>query len=149
MKKIKLTQGRYAIVDDEDYKYLNKYKWCFGSNDYAMRVVDKETILMHRVINKTPESMITDHINHDKLDNRKNNLRTCTKAQNRINAKMNKNNNSGYKGVTWNKLGRKWRAYIRINGKSKHLGYFDNKEEANKAYNIISKKYFGEFSFIE
>src|SRR3990167_164487 len=107
MKKIKLTQNKYALVDDEDFKELNQSKWLCDSSGYAGRDVggrkNKKRILMHRLLNNTPKGFHTDHINRDKLDNRKENLRTTTCSQNILNSKLSKKNTSGHKGVEWYK----------------------------------------------
>jgi|TARA_Y100000034_G_C6768225_1_gene342575 hypothetical protein len=158
MERIKLTQGQYALVDDEDFDELNKYKWCAFWNKptqsyYVVRKSRKSEgfkkqrlIFMHRQIMNVPVGLYTDHINHDTLDNRKENLRLCTASQNHGNRQLNKNNTSGYKGVSWHKRDKRWRTAIRIGGKKKHLGHFKTKEEAMEAYNESAKLFFGEFA---
>lgn len=153
-KEISLTQGKVALVDVEDYDYLNQWKWYAHKNKndmfYAIRKIKRYgkriTIRMHREIIKPPDNMFTDHINRDSLDNRRSNLRICTYSQNRMNSKKNKNNTSGYRGVDWHKIAKKWRACIRINKKNKFLGYFNTKEQAALAYNGAAKKKFREFA---
>ena len=98
--------------------------------------------LMHRSIMKAPTGMEVDHINGNRLDNRKENLRICTHAQNCYNYK-NKGNST--KGVHWEKHANKWRARIRYNGQKIHLGYFKSQKDALDAYNSAAKKYHGEF----
>lgn len=152
MKYINLTQGKKAMVDDEDFEELNKVKWCF-SDGYAIRRYTNEQgssvyTKMHRFIINTPNKMDTDHINHNKLDNRKSNLRICTRTENQQNHKIQKNSTSGYKGVNYHKVNQVWRAQIRINRKHTHLGCFDTKEEAAIAYNQAAIKYFGEFAYL-
>lgn len=149
MKKINLTQGKYALVDNEDFEYLNQFRWHF-SNYYAARKITKDngkytSIYMHRIINNTPEGMDTDHINGDKLDNRKCNLRSCTNSQNHMNRGCQSNNASGYKGVDWKKAAQKWRASIKSDGKRRHLGYYDTAEAAHAAYKREAKISFKEF----
>jgi len=147
-KKITLTQGKFALVDDEDYEFINQFNWCF----YQGRALRAEysgrhsRILMHRLINKTPDGMLTDHINMDQLDNRKENLRDATKSQNMMNRNAQSNNKSGYKGVHWNKTNKNWNAQIALNGKSKHLGVFQNKEDAALAYDHAAMIHHGKFS---
>jgi hypothetical protein len=104
---------------------------------------------MHRVILNTPDGMKTDHINNDKLDNRRCNLRVCTDAQNMRNRGKQANNTSGYKGVFWSIPAGRWRAQIRLNRKSIHLGLFYSKEEAYEKYKKAEKEYFGEFAIQE
>lgn len=100
MKLIELTQGQKAIVDDDDYGRLSKSKWYAEkkyNNFYARRGLDD--VLMHRIILKLTDSKLkVDHINHNGLDNRKENLRVCTQRQNMCNKKKEKDNKSGYKG---------------------------------------------------
>lgn len=146
-KTIELTQGKYAIVDDEDYEYLNRFDWYYNAN-YAIRSVrinrKKKAVLMHRVILNTPEGMLSDHINHDTLDNRKINLRICTRAQNGMNSYKSKHNKSGFKGV--HKFRDKYRAQITFNKKVKTLGFFETTIEAAQIYNKAALKYHGEFA---
>lgn len=130
MKKIKLTQNKYALVDNEEFEYLNQWKWHYHNLGYAVR---GRGIYMHKVINNTPKGFETDHINRNKLDNRKQNLRTVTQTQNRYNIGLQKNNTSGYKGVLWNKDRNNWMAYIYKNTKRIYLGSFSN---INDAHNI-------------
>ncbi len=148
-KLINLTHRKYAIVDDEDFDILSKYRWHISDNGYAKRSVgqrgSQRFIRMHRVINNTPKGMITDHINGDKLDNRKANLRNSTKQQNSANSKVHNTNKSGFRGVCFYKRDKNWKASIGFNGKSIHLGYFKTPEQASDAYVAKAKELFGEF----
>lgn len=152
MKKISLTQGKHALVDDEDFAELNKYKWCASkgvTTFYAIRTVStkdipKHKVWMHRELMKTPKNLMTDHIDGDGLNNQKSNLRICTSAQNQANSTIRKDNTTGYKGVSF-KQG-KYHATISANCKQIHLGVFETKEEARDAYLKASKKYHKEFS---
>ena len=101
---------------------------------------------MHRVVVKTTKGMDTDHIDGDGLNNQRDNLRVCTHSQNIMNRGIQKNSTSGFKGITWNKLGRKWQSQIKVNGKYIYLGIFISKLEAYKAYCKACVKYHGEFS---
>ena len=103
-------------------------------------------IYMHRVVMNTPDGMETDHISMNTLDNRRENLRQCTRAENSANKKKYSTNTSGYKGVTWHKAANKWRAQITINYKNHILGQFDKIEDAAKAYNEAAKNRLGEFA---
>lgn len=151
MKKIPLSKNRFAIVDDDDFEYLSRWSWQLGSHGYAARTTyvkgsgrknqKNEHILMHRVVNKTPEGMLTDHINRDKLDNRKANLRTANKSLNSINRPVQPNNKSGHKGVHWFKRLGVWQVYINIDSKRINLGYFSTIEEAIKARQNAEKMY--------
>ena len=145
-KIILLTHGKETIVDDEDFEYLNKYKWYINEHGYAVRTVWKHgRVRIHREIMKTPKGMFTDHINGNKLDNRKCNLRTCNHSQNAANAKIYKTNKSNAKGVSWHKESKKWRATIMVSYHSIHLGLFNTVKDASFAYQNAAKNYFGTF----
>jgi hypothetical protein len=151
MKEIELSQGRVTIVDDELYDYLNQWKWCYA-NGYAQRTDypgkgTQKTIRMSRIIVNPPDGMEVDHINLDKLDNQRSNLRVCTRSQNCSNKK--KTAKSGRKGVYWNKNNKNWVACMKYHGKGIHLGSFTNLDDAAEAYANGAKKYFGEFAYVE
>ena len=167
MKEIPLTQGKVAIVDDDDYEYLRQFKWYATKNKSIFyvtraspRVNGKQTkLFMHRVIMDTPKGKQTDHINHNGLDNRKQNLRVCNSRENGYNWRKNKHKTTGFKGVHIHRqpsrrLGvSKGRVYEYIQA----LIYYDNKvinlgrnfktlEDAARAYNEAAIKYYGEFA---
>lgn len=150
MKKIKLTQSKFVLVDDIDYEYLMQWKWCASKGRktfYSIRAIKlngkRTNISMHQVL---AEQMgfkeNADHINQNGLDNQRSNLRPATYKQNAENQDIRKNNTSGYKGVCWHKRTSKWRAQIGHNRKQIHLGYFNKKEDAIKARKQAEKKYF-------
>lgn len=148
-KYVKLTKGKFALVDDEDFEYISQWKWCVAGR-YAIRVTQKnkikKMISMHREINKTPDGLITDHVNGDGFDNRKINLRTCTQKENCHNQRaQSKKKSSKFKGVSWRRDCKKWRAYIALNKKIKHLGYFDDEKDAAMAYNRAALVLHGDF----
>ena len=154
MKEIKLSQGKIAMVDDEDFENLNNYKW-FAYKDfetfYARRSYTengiKHTIDMHRQILKLSDSKIqVDHADCNGLNNQRFNIRECTNSQNRMNVRSAQNTSSKYKGVCWHVRAKKWNVGIGVNKKRIHLGYFDNEEMAAIAYDNAALKYFGEFS---
>jgi hypothetical protein len=148
MKSIPLTKGKFALVDDGDYEYLNQFKWQLHDVSYAKRGKQRGgkyiTILMHREIIKPPAGMGVDHINGNPLDNRRENLRVCEQSQNTANRGLNKKNSSGMIGV--HKSHGKWRACIKVNYQNINLGHFDNLEDAVKARDEAAKKYRGEFA---
>jgi hypothetical protein len=154
MKKIKLTQNQYTLVDDADFDTLNQFKWYAdkqGKNFYAKRnsktINGKQMIiLMHRFIMKTPKGMHTDHIDGNGLNNQRSNLRICTRSENLRNQGKQSDNSSGFKGVSFFKRNKKWVAQIMVNGKYIYLGYFTDKEKASNAYITACKKYHKEFA---
>lgn len=155
MKEITLTQGKVAIVDDDDFEQLNAFKWYAIRNSrnylYAARGVWEKgkarQILMHRVIMNTPIGMLTDHVNGNSLDNRKENLRICTNQQNLRNRKNpNKNNKLEIKGVHWCQSNKKFQATIQVNGKTIHLGFYNVLGDADSAYRFAEEKHFGIFA---
>jgi hypothetical protein len=143
MQEIKLTQGKLAIVDDDDFERLNAYKWhavkaC--NTFYAERNASKKngrtgkTILMHReIIATTSPILVTDHIDGDGLNNQKSNLRVVSRRQNCQN-RINKPGTSKYPGVDWISGKKRWRARIEIDGTRKALGTFSVEENAFLAY---------------
>lgn len=149
-KSIPLTQGKFALVDDEDFEKLNKHKWTFQARGYAYRRnPDKEKSLvlwMHRVIMNPECGMEVDHINGNKLDNRKENLRLATRSQNGHNMPLHKRNTSGFKGVTFWKRDNNWKSQITVDGKNLHIGYFEDPKDAAKAYDKSAREHFGEFA---
>ena len=162
-KKIPVGSGKFALVDDADYDWLNQYMWYTDHYGYVM-ISFSRSILAHAPIPDVASTGISmsrlilelepgdkreaDHINHNILDNRRNNLRICTSSQNQGNRKIQKNTTSQYKGVYWHKLTGKWLAQITINRKHIHLGLFDNERTAAFAYNLAAKRHFKEFAFL-
>lgn len=153
MKKIKLTKNKYAIVDDEDFNYLASFNWHYKVCGYAAKKAPRngghgDTILMHRFIigeNKIKDKVV-DHINGDKLDNRKSNLRICTFQENQMNKKKHKTNENKYKGVYFHKRDKLWYSCITCDYKQHFLGYTDTEVESVLNYNKKAKELFGEFA---
>ena len=159
MKTISLTQGQFAIVDDADYEELSKYKWFAWRNQcgdfYAVRnflLKNKKQyrIYMHRQILRLGQgdSRQVDHLNRSTLNNCRSNIRICTHPQNTRNRKHLSNTSSQFKGVTWNKQIKKWGAQITINGKNKHLGYWNMEKVAALAYDMVAIREFGDFAVL-
>lgn len=139
MKEIILTQGKVALVDDDDFEWINQWKWYANKNCntyYAVRSVRLERkisrICMHRLIMKTPIGYEVDHKDGNGLNNQKNNLANGTHRKNMQNRHEKKT--SKYPGVYWRKTDRKWEAEIKVNGKRKHLGHYNDEYEAFLVY---------------
>lgn len=144
------TATHSILVDPEDKELLNGSNWFIGVNGYVVRNCrkgdKKSQELLHRLIMKCESGEYVDHINLDRLDNRRSNLRKCSNQQNSWNSGLSKANRSGYKGVSWHKQCSKWTVRIKANGKHHSLGLHVNKVEAAKAYDNAAKEYFGEFA---
>lgn len=150
MKEIKLTQGKVALVDDEDFEYLNQYSWCF-EHGYAARKNKDRTEYMHHLVLKKKEGLHRDHVNRNGLDNRKHNLRYATASQNCCNRPAREGSRSKYKGVVYNnrpKRLKRWVAHIRFNKKAKTIGYYKTEEEAALAYNEHAKRLHKDFAVL-
>jgi hypothetical protein len=137
-------------VDDEDYDWLNQWKWCV--NSYAYRKVQKNNIIknifMHRLILKCPDNKMCDHKDLNKLNNQKSNLRFATVSQNNANRAPYKIHTSIYKGVSWDKENKKWVVQSNKNNRTFKIGRFDNEIDAAKAYDKKAKELFGEFAWL-
>lgn len=137
MKYIMMAKGRRVMVDDTDYDWLNQWRWRLVAG-YAcrMRLKGEDSsshIYMHRMIMDAPKGTEVDHINHDELDNTRQNLRIASHQENAWNRDKQKNNTSGYNGVTWVKKAQRWRAAVAQDGKSIYLGQYKDIKEAVKA----------------
>ena len=145
-KSIPLTRGKFALVDDEDFDFINQFKWFAHESkgkSYAERKLRNVHVKLHRVLLNAPPDKEVDHINGDGLDCRRENLRLCNHKQNTQNARLRKDNTSGYKGVSSTVEGR-WRAHIR--GNKVFIGCFGTPEEAARAYDKKAIELFGEFA---
>jgi hypothetical protein len=155
-RKIRLTRGKFAIVDPEDYARLAKHKWHLAqspTSSYAVRwhrpkhSRQRKRIWMHHQVINVPPGMVCDHINGKGLDNRKANLRPATVSQNLCNRPKTKTKTrSKYKGLEWDKIQKKWKARIQHNGRKIYLGSFSNEIDAAKAYDNKARKLFKEFA---
>ena len=155
-KEIELTQGMVALVDDEDYEMLMERSWyaaCPVRIYYAFSSKlfpdgHRKTAYMHRLIMNARKGMEVDHINHNGLDNRRENLRLCNRKQNARNQRKQSGCSSDYKGVSWFKASSKWRAQIHKDKVAYYLGYFVDEAAAARAYNVAASELFGEFAML-
>lgn len=151
MKEIKLTQGKVALVDDEDFDRVNQFEWFVGngSKTHASRALlnsgPKRERQMHRFIMNAPPGMCVDHIDGNGFNNCRSNLRVCTQSQNNKNRRIQKHS-SPYKGVCWHKKNRKWVSCIRVETKRIYLGSFHNAILAAVEYDLAALKHFGLFA---
>ena len=145
MKKIKLTQGKYTLVDNEDFECLNQYKWCAHKTRGGLWTAEgylggKKLLKMHRIILGAKTGQEVDHINRNSLDNRRKNLRICTRRENLLNRRRFKNRKWGYKGV-YKLYNGMYFAQISFNNKKIWLGNFEKAREAHqKILSFIHKK---------
>ncbi len=148
--------GKKVTVDSEDIERITKYKWQFNPSNGAIerrhhisgsgKNRKRMTWNLHRFIMDFPKGKMVDHINRNRLDNRKCNLRVCTASENARNVVKRKNNTSGYKGVSKSRQG--WIAQSALKGRHIAIGWFKNKDDAALAYNDFAQENFGEFAVL-
>lgn len=136
--EIKTRKGETITVDAYYFEHINKVG--YAVNDSKPRKA------MHRFIIEAPKGMVVDHINGNKLDNRKSNLRICTQSGNTANGPIRSSNSSGFKGVSWDKRSSKWSVDITKDYKHIYGGKFDNLADAAKRYNELAIKFHGQFA---
>lgn len=156
MKLIPLTRGLSAMVDDEDYDYLNKFKWhavksrytfYAVTNNFDKSISSKKSLCMHRmIIDVLEKPVLVDHADRDGLNNQKYNLRECSHSSNCANRKSRVNSTSNYIGVSWCKKAKKWKPQIMKDGKRTYLGAFKDEKYAALVYNEAAKRIHGEFA---
>jgi hypothetical protein len=144
-RRIPLTQGKVALVDDADYPWLAPWDWRFSSAGYALRTIypndQRRHFHLHRVLMNAQRGQLVDHINGNRLDNRRANLRLVTRSQNQWNRRPNAKGSSPYKGVCWHRKG--WMSRIRVHERRLHLGYYPTPELAAQVYDAAARRLFG------
>lgn len=147
IRHIHLTKNHVTVVDASDYLSFGAYTYHLNSSGYAMRhLCDKQGVVLHREIMNPPAEMQVDHINGNRLDNRRSNLRICTAQHNSWNRRIGSKNTSGYVGVHWVKASQSWAVVILVNGVRKHLGRFKNKLEAIRIRREAELLFYGEYA---
>lgn len=143
--------NKEVIFNIKHLEEIKKYRWTINNCDYCITTskVDERYILMHRLIVDCPESLVVDHINHNTLDNRDNNLRICDQGDNLKNLKTRIDNKSGFRGISFHKRSGKWRCEMRVEGKKKWLGLYNTPEEAFKVRQAAEKEFYGEYRYID
>lgn len=148
MKTINLTQNKVTLINDIDYDFFCQWNWYYLNSGYAVRKsggrFNQKLIYMHREIMNAPEGKEVDHINGNRLDNRRENLRIVSRQENRLNHPK-RNNKSGYTGVVFIEEKNKYRATITYKNKTRNLGYFSSAQDAGIAYKKEAEILFGEF----
>jgi HNH endonuclease/AP2 domain len=153
MIAIKLNNDHVTVVDDNDYEWLNQWKWYAWKHRHTFyarrngRVGEPSIVAMHIAILSPSDGLEVDHINGNGLDNRRVNLREATHAQNLWNRGRTCNNTSGFKGVRWDKARGAWRATITAEGREMFLGRFDDILDAARAYDEAATLHHGEFAW--
>lgn len=172
-RRVKVLPDKYAKVSPEDFHNISQYTWWareWSGKYSAVRLLPGgnygKVVYMHRQImfdlnpksetlnpkqiqisNDKNSKLLVDHKNRDSMDNRRGNLRFATKSQNNMNRSGRKGTSSKYKGVSWYKSRKCWRAMIKVNGKRKSLGYYESEIEAAKVYDEAARKYQGQFAY--
>ena len=153
MKSVQVGPRYAAVVDDDDLTIVSSFRWhaqaCKNGTVYAYTFSgpERRKIYMHRLIMGALDDQSVDHINHQGLDNTRSNLRVCNNTENMRNM-ITSRGTSKYKGVSWFRRDSRWRAYIVIDGRQKHLGYFQSEVDAAEAYNKAASIVFGVFAYL-
>ncbi|AFM40318.1 AP2 domain-containing protein [Desulfosporosinus acidiphilus SJ4] len=140
------SNGTELLIDSEEGKRVKSYNWFLNEKGYAWAKINGQRIRLHRFLINAPADLQVDHINNIKVDNRKSNLRLATNKENRRNEGLRKSNSTGAKGVNFDKRRKKYRAYITVDGRYIHLGYYSTIEKASIAYDHSAEQYFDEFA---
>lgn len=144
MKTVATVEGALILVDDEDYGLVSSIEW-----KLVHGYPDSKYGNLHRLLFLPEEGCQVDHVDCDKLNNQKSNLRSVTRSQNQWNKRKSRKNSTGYKGVSFDKFHEKYSAKIKKNGIQRHLGYFDTAEEAAYAYSKAANALHGKYARTE
>lgn len=147
MATIPLTRGHVAIVDDDDFEYLNQWYW-HSTGKYARRRDGKRFLFMHRAFLPDDNPFQVDHINGNGFDNRRENLRLVTASENRANSRRRSDGSSQFKGVSLRRTTGRWEAKILTPTGRRHLGFFADEETAARAYDAAAREVFGRFAHL-
>jgi len=157
-KEVYLTKGKVAVVDDEDFPLVSKFKWYAFKAGYVWYAARKERgksigrkcILMHRFLLALPPALHpqVDHRNRDGLDNQRHNLRLSNQSQNRANSVILVRKSSAYRGVTWDRVKKQWKAQIQKNRVHHNLGWFASEIEAAGVFDVAAKDLHGDFAVL-
>jgi hypothetical protein len=149
MKAIQTKNDLEIFISDHRYEYLNQFSWHavrYYNTYYAKAWIDGKKVYMHKLI--LPDAKEIDHVNRNGLDNRDENLREATRSQNAANKSKASGMSSKHKGVSWDKLNKKWRVVIMVDYKQQSLGRFEREEDAALAYNEKALELYGEFAVL-
>ena len=148
--KIPLTQGYFAEVDDEDYEKVNQHSWYASIEEHTVYARSEQGGSMHRLILslKKGDKREADHRDGNGLNNRRYNLRICSRQQNCYNKRPQQGGTSRFKGVSWSRKVNKWQAYIGFNNKGIYLGYYSDQQVAAIRYDMAAIYFFGQFARI-
>lgn len=146
---LSLANGRgLALVDADVVSSLPHLNWCLGASGYAQAKVEGRTLALHSLVVSAPEGYEIDHRNRDKLDNRRANLRVCTRAENNANRRPKRGASSAYKGVSWDKRRLRWVAQIMVNRRNRFLGSFFDELDAARRYDEAARELFGYYAYL-
>lgn len=143
------SSGKEFYFDKEDYDKIKNFCWSVGRNGYVYSSLNRESFYLHRFLLNFPKDKVVDHIDHNTINNQKNNLRVCEHKENIRNGQLSKNNTSGITGVRYDDKIGAWTARIKVDYKIINLGDYNTKEEANRVRKEAEVKYFGEFQYKE
>lgn len=143
MKQEKIAETQ---IDQEDTDLVKNHKWCLSSNKDIVTETDNGRLALHRLLAGAKSTDEVDHIDRDRLNNRKMNLRVCNHSENSRNLSRRKDNTSGFSGVIWDKRNKRWNARIQYNGKGIYLGNFIDIDQAKECRLAAEKEYFGEYA---